>query len=465
MTRNKLAGKPKVVVVGGGTAGLAAAYTLLKRKDELEVIVLEAGDYAGGRMAGDEVDGFYIDTAATLFIESYGTVRRLAEELGVPLKRIAHTKAGLVYRNGKFYPVYVGGSLKQRLRTARTFFSFRLLSPGGVWQLLRFVKMLKARSKDLDLENHSRMLDLDTAESFADFMESNSMGDYLHQAAQVDISCYTAGYPEQLGAAYAMAMLWNFSLSPSEHISVPEKGVGSFSTVLAQACAENTRLSTPVERVVLEEGVVKGVVTRGGAFIEADAVICATTATIALKIIPDLPAAIRGPLSRVSYSACCNVVIGLDSALLPEDLYAAAFPRDSGSLLTVVSDLKFVAPKAVPEGKSMLHVLVIADQARTLFPLSDTEIVDRVIKEICKYFPAMPEKPRFARVYRWPEAVCLAHGGMLKEIYEMRQQSTSGATGLFLAGDYMQLPLSNGAMRSGVDAAETCASFVSHRGP
>ena len=361
VTRNESARKPKVVVVGGGTSGLAAAYTLLKKKDELEVTVVEAGTYAGGRMAGDEVDGFYIDTAATLFIEAYGTARRLAKELGIPLKRIAHTKAGLVYRNGKFYPVYVGGSLKQRLRTARTFFSFQLLSPKGVLGLLRFVKLLKSRSKDLDLEDHSRMLDLDTTESFTDFMEKNAMGDYLHQAAQVDISCYTAGYPEQLGAAYAMAMLWNFSLNPSEHISVPEKGVGSFSTALAQACAEHTRLSTPVERIVLEEGAVKGVITGDGTFIEADAVICATTATIALKLIPDLPSDIRGPLSRVNYSACCNIVIGLDSPLLPEDLYAAAFPRNSGSLLTVLSDLKFVAPKAVPEGKSMLHVLVIAD--------------------------------------------------------------------------------------------------------
>ena len=77
----------------------------------------------------------------------------------------------------------------------------------------------------------------------------------------------------------------------------------------------------------------------------------------------------------------------------------------------------------------------------------------------------MSETPRFARVYRWPEAVCLAHGGMLKEIYEMNQQGMSGAKGLFLAGDYMQLPLSNGAMRSGVDAAEDCASFVSQRVP
>ena len=108
----------------------------------------------------------------------------------------------------------------------------------------------------------------------------------------------------------------------------------------------------------------------------------------------------------------------------------------------------------------MVYALVIGEHAQKLFTLSDTEIADRIIEEIRKYLPAMPDKPLFTRVYRWPEALCLAPGGMLREIYEMRQHQLADLEGLFLAGDYMRMPSCNGALLSGVDAAEECASFV-----
>lgn len=455
--------KPKIIIVGGGVSGLAAAYTLLKYRDKLEVTVLEASDRAGGRMAGEEVDGFHVYTGASVFHESFRTVRSLAKSLDVTLKLSPREKGGHIYRNGKLWGLYTGGSLKQILTTIRTILSFKLISPKGMWQSMRFFRMLNARSKDLDFEDHSRMLDLDTADSFATFMEANSMTDYLEESGQVDISCFTAGYPEQVGAALGMALIWTWSFKPSTRSLLPEKGVGEFTKALIDACAGNIIFSTPVERIILEEGTAKGVITREGDFIRADAVICATTATTACKITPDMPFEISSVLSRVTYSSCCYLAIGLDANILPEGSHAAVFPKQSGSLLTMVSNLEAMAPRAAPEGKTLVHALVIDEQARKLFSLSDAEIEKRIIDEMRKYFPAMPERPLFSRVYRWPEALALALGGILKAIYDMRRQKPDGLKGLFLAGDYMRMPVSNGAMLSGVDAAENCASFVFNR--
>ena len=90
-----MARTPKIVIVGGGTSGLAAAYTLRsKYGNKLEVVVLEAGDRAGGRIAGEEIDGFSIHTGASVFHESFETVRNLAESLGVPLKMSPRKKGG-----------------------------------------------------------------------------------------------------------------------------------------------------------------------------------------------------------------------------------------------------------------------------------------------------------------------------------------------------------------------------------
>lgn len=457
-------GKPKVVVIGAGTAGLAAAHTLLKRKDELEVNVLESTGQTGGRMGGDEVDGFYIDRAASLFLESYATARSIAKDLGVALHRSPHTKGGYVYSNGEFRQVFAGGSLKQRLQTTRTLLSFRLLSLKGILQFARFFKLAKERRDQLDVDDITKLLPLDERKSFQEYMEENGMGDYLHQGASNDIRAYTGGGPEQSGVASSMALLWNLSLNPAERVSLPETGVGSFATSLAKACSGQINLRTPVERIVIEGGTVKGVIAEDGTFFPADSVVCCTTATSLLRIGTDLPAEIRDVLGTVKYSAMCKVVVGLDFELLPPSAYAAVFSRGSGTPLAALENTKAVAPAAVPAGKGMYHCLVMEDDARALFPLSDSEIAARVVQEIRRYFPDMPREPAFCRVYRWHEGGCLTHGGMLADIFRLRQEILPGVVrGLFLAGDYTHLPATNGAMRSGVDAARECVSFLSRR--
>ena len=64
-------GRPRIIIVGGGASGLAACCTLRSRSEELEVIVLEKSDRAGGRIAGERVGEFHVDTATAVFDESF----------------------------------------------------------------------------------------------------------------------------------------------------------------------------------------------------------------------------------------------------------------------------------------------------------------------------------------------------------------------------------------------------------
>ncbi len=456
MSRNR-----KVLVVGAGLAGLGAAYTL--RKTALDVTVFEASPHPGGRIFGEEVDGFHIDIGSNIFIETYGAVRQVAEELGVSLKRTPVPINGGVYHNDRFHGFYAGNELRNQWETAKTILSFQLLSPKGVWQALRCLRMLNARSHDLSFDDHSRMLDLDTGENAAEFFKSHCGPEFLEWLVGPYLSCYTFGHPEQVGVAYAMAVLWHFSMNGAAWPIRPGgKGRGEFMDALVQACDDRIRLSTPVRRIVLEDGVARGVVTEAG-FVEADAVICATTATTALKIIPDLPSDISDVLRRVTYSKCCRVFFGVDSSPFPPDWYAVTFPRQTGALMIGMSNSAVLAPESVPKGKALIDALVIDKQAEALLPLNDEQVGARVLAEIRKYVPAMSEDPLFTRVYRWDEAVCLAPGGMMTALAHMRRQSLKHVKGLFLAGEYMGVPSTNGALRSGMDAAADCAAFVDHQ--
>ena len=194
--------------------------------------------------------------------------------------------------------------------------------------------------------------------------------------------------------------------------------------------------------------------------IEADAVICATTASAAVRIVPDLREDVRGVLERVRYSSCCYVAFGLEENILADGAHAALFPPGSPTFLTMVSNLAATAPEIAPAGKTLVHALVIGERTRALFDFDDDEIVHCMLTEMRRFFPGMPERPLYARVYRWPEAICLSPGGLLRDVHDMRRELRRSIQGLYLAGDYTRLPSLNGAIKSGIEAARASLFHV-----
>ena len=56
--------RPRVVVVGAGIAGLAAAAAVRRERPDVEVVVLEATDRVGGKLRLAEVGGVTLDVGA-----------------------------------------------------------------------------------------------------------------------------------------------------------------------------------------------------------------------------------------------------------------------------------------------------------------------------------------------------------------------------------------------------------------
>ena len=452
----------KVIVIGAGMAGLAATHTLRRRG--FEVTLLEAAPHPGGRVLQKEIQGFNIALGANLFLETFDTARQMAHELCVPLRRTPVPIHSGIYRNGRFHGLYGGSRPDHLLKTANTFLSFRLLSPKGLWQTIRFARLLRTRANDLSFDDPSGMLDLDTGESAAEFFASNIGTEALDRLFGPGLSGYTFAHPEQVGAAYAMATAWHTGLNGVAWPCLPEGGIGTFVDALVHACGTSLRLSTPVHRIVIEDATVQGVITAAG-FMECDAVICATTATTAVEIAPELPPGIAEVLRGVTYSRCCRVFFGVGSSPLPRDWYAVGFPRQAGTFMTGVSNAAVLAPETVPPGQAIIDVLVIDAQADALFALDDETVCERVLSEMRTYFPAISAAPRFSLVHRWGEAMSLAPGGTMTALDRLRRSQYEGLRGLFLAGDYMSVPSANGALRSGLDAAEAVIeTAVRHAG-
>src|SRR5262245_27803351 len=114
-----------VVVVGGGIAGLSAAYELSRRG--VSFVVLESAPRAGGVILSEEVDGYTIDGGPDSLLVQKAAGVALCEEIGLGPRLVATKLPRLAYvqRDGALHalpaasvlgvPTKVGPFLRTRL--------------------------------------------------------------------------------------------------------------------------------------------------------------------------------------------------------------------------------------------------------------------------------------------------------------------------------------------------------------
>src|SRR5919112_1464234 len=111
-----------VVVIGGGIAGLAAAWRLRHR----DVLLLEASDRLGGRMRSDVRGDYWLNYGAHLFPAPGSLVDGIARDCGLETVPVTGGMMGLavgstVLDRGRVetYPARLPLSLRDRLALVR----------------------------------------------------------------------------------------------------------------------------------------------------------------------------------------------------------------------------------------------------------------------------------------------------------------------------------------------------------
>jgi monoamine oxidase len=110
MVASPNAGKPKrVVIIGAGIAGLTAAYELVQRGNEVQV--LEARMRPGGRVytiRDPFADGLYAEAGAVDVGDGYSLLMRYIHEFNLPLTEIPRNSKQVLFARGKRYVVPAG---------------------------------------------------------------------------------------------------------------------------------------------------------------------------------------------------------------------------------------------------------------------------------------------------------------------------------------------------------------------
>ncbi len=274
----------RVVVIGAGAMGLAAAYHALKRGHQ--VTVLEAAPEAGGMAAHFDLGGLSIERYYHFVCKADQSTFDLLAELGIGDKmRWVPTSMGY----------YIDG---------------RLYRFGDPVSLLRFPKLSL-----IEKLRYGAMMFFSTRRSDWQSLDNVSAKDWITRwcgsavyerlwAPLFRLKFFE--YAENISAAWIWTRIKRVGTSRKslfqEELGYIEGGSKTLVHALTRAIAERggaLRLNAPVTRVETESECVAGV-TADGEFIAADAVICTVPTPYVSRIAPDLP-------ERARYDAIANI--------------------------------------------------------------------------------------------------------------------------------------------------------------
>jgi predicted NAD/FAD-binding protein len=298
----------RVAVVGSGVAGLTAAYLLQRHA---EVTLYEADDRLGGHANTHDVEsagrmlavdsGFIVHNRRT-----YPNLRRLYEELGVATRP---TEMSMSVRCEGCGLEYAGGR-----GAAGLFAQARSAADPRYLALLAQVPMFHRRARRL-IEGD------DEASTLGDFLRASHYSRYFVHHFAIPVVAAVWSCAPDLALDYPARYLFTFL---ANHGALTVKGSPTWRTVVGgsrsyvERAAKNltaVRTATPV-RGIRRTGTGVAVRDDADAIDQFDAVVVATHADQALRLLEDATPAQRRVLGAFGYSRN-ETVLHTDGSVLP----------------------------------------------------------------------------------------------------------------------------------------------------
>jgi protoporphyrinogen/coproporphyrinogen III oxidase len=417
-----------VVVVGGGIAGLTAAWKLR----DLDVLLLEADTRVGGRIKSFDRGTHWVSVGAHMFPGEGSLVRELLDELGLEPARIGGSLLGISYR-GKI----VSGGRAETL-------PFRLpLSPAARVSMVRAglrVKRDAARYNAL-AQRREGETDTDVRRRLLGFLDDRSWAEYLGQVhPEVDAIFHatanrSTAEPDQIAAGAMVALFAHVWTSGGVVLGYNlRSGPSSLPEELARRLGERVRTKAPVRRITRGPDGVRVGFGRGEE-VDARAVIVAAPAPVAREIVADLPAETAAALEAIVYGPFVvgGILTGETRPMPWDDIYSILSVETSFNMLFNHSSF-LRKPGAPREAGGALMVYGGAGRARRLLEKTDAEIEATIVDDLYRMYPDARGVVREVIVQRWENAIPFAAPGRAR-VQAALERGVDGA--IYFAGDYV----------------------------
>lgn len=417
----------KVIIIGAGLAGLAAA-TSLHSKD-IPFLLIESSDAVGGRVRTDSVDGFLLDRGFQIFITAYPEAQKLLDYKALNLQKF-YSGARIFY-NGEFHTVadpirHFSDSIKS------------IPNPIGspLDKLLIGLTRIKALSKSDDEIFTSGEIPVIEYLKSAGF--SNAIIDRFFRPFFGGIF-----FDDELGTSSRLFDFIFKCLALGDN-TLPANGIGEIPNQLASRLpSDSIMLNTRAVSVYFDEpGSPPNVRLESGEIVRTRS---GVVVAVEEPEIDKLLAGKRTPAQRKPARSTVCLYFSAEKDQIPvQD--PVLFLNGSGK--GIVNNMFFatnVAPSYGPPGKALVSVSLIG----SFSDVSDEDLTASVIRELAGWFgSSMVESWRQLRTYRIP----FAQPNQSPPTDLLKNPRSE--LGLYLCGDYMTSATFDGALVSGRRAVE-----------
>lgn len=441
-----------VVIVGGGLAGLSAAWRL--RHWDIEL--LEASPRIGGRIRSEKRGPYVLNWGGHVFAGPGSSTDQLLSETGTRSVGVPGALTGLSM-NGRFLPQ--GRAQTYPFRIPMSFGARCAVLKAGTrvsLDVLRYARAVRRRPGEDGAARQQRIYDFENERTFAEYL-----GDLPEDAEALFRPTVTrsAGDPEELSAGAGIgyfSLVWNIGQGLSRSIL---GGPSTLTETIASSLNGRVRSDVEVHEVVHHPDHVVIRCTDEGreTEIRARAVVLATPADVAHRIGVDLPQETREALQQVRYGPYVSAAFltGETSARPWDDTYGVATPKRSFSVALNMGNIVHGRSAERRPGGSMM-VFSPASLAQGLIERDDEEITETYLRDLDQCLPGFAGDVVESHIQRWPTGAPYCFPGRGK----LQAALTRTDSRVFLAGDYLGTLYTETAIDSGFTAAQEAASTL-----
>ncbi len=436
----------RVVVVGGGIAGLATAFELRQRADRvgggLEVRVLEAAPRLGGNLRTEHVDGYRVEWGPNGFLDNVPATLDLVRRLGHGndlVRADAAAARRFLFRDGRLHLLPSGPA---------SFLASPLLSVAGRLRVLGEPLARKHPGGDETVfEFASRRIGREAAAVLVDAMVSGvfagdsrrlSLASCFPKMAEMErvhgglVRAMIARQRERRRARRRLAALGDTGASagePARHggpaspggtLTSFRGGIECFVAALAAALGDAVETSRPVR--ALERSGPRGwaLATGDGSRVDADAVVLAVPAAQAAPLLAPLDDAVAALLRSIPSAPLAVVALAYDARALGSAPDGFGFLVPRGEALRILGCLcdSNIFPGRAPAGRVLLRAMIGGAHDPGAGELSDGELVATASAEVARAmgFQATPERHWIFRHRAGISQYTVGHGERLGAI-------------------------------------------------
>lgn len=449
----------RLVVVGGGIAGLAAAWTARRLADTvpggLEVLVLERESAVGGKARTVRDQGYVVETGPTGFLSGRPELTRLIAEASLDGEVLPANPAAahrFLVRKGRLREIPL-----HPLRFARS----GLLSPFGLLRLLGepLIPRRTGAADESVWEFAARRLGRQVADRLVAPM---ALGVFAGDAKRLSLS---AAFPRMaaLEAQYGSllkAVAARRGSTSSGALTSFHDGMETLPRTLATRGGFEVRCGTAVMFLRLDAGRWRVGTSRDREPIPADAVLLCceapAAAALVLDLAPDACAALRAipypPVAVVALGyprdACRGVPVGFGALIARTEGY-----RMLGNLWDT-----YLYPGRSPEGTLLIRVMFGGAVDPGVEDLVGEDLVALAVGEVERLY-GIRGSPSYQRVIRWPRAIPQYDVGHRERVAAI-EAAAARLPGLAIAGAGLHGVAFPDAAGSGVRAGEGMVTWL-----